>query len=114
MYTVNIFIRVVSGIGSCFLYLPTWISVNTYYKEKRQLANGLVLSGSVVGVIAFPPFVELLLKEFGLQGVFLILGGVSLNTVIIGALIPPLDTSESKTLVDNAPPSGKELKDEEK
>ena len=82
--------------------------------EKRQLGNGLVLSGSAVGVVAFQPFVEWLLKEFGLKRVFLILGGVSLNTVIIGALIPPLDTSENKTLVDEAPQSDKELKDEEK
>ena len=96
---VYIFIGVVSGIGYNFLYVPTWIAANTYYRTRRQLANGLVMSGSAIGVVIFPPVVEWLLNIYGLQGTFMILGGIALNTIVVGALIPPLVTAESKHLL---------------
>ena len=96
---VYIFIGVVSGIGYSFLYVPTWIAANTYYRTRRQLANGLVMSGSAIGVVIFPPFVEWLLNVYGLQGTFMILGGIALNTIVVGVLIPPLVTTESKHLL---------------
>ena len=86
---VYIFIGVVSGIGYNFLYVPTWIAANTYYRKRKQLANGLVMSGSAIGVVIFPPVIEWLLNIYGLQGTFMILGGIALHTIVIGALIPP-------------------------
>ena len=96
---VYVFIGIVFGISFGLMYVPTWVIANTYYRKKRQLANGLVMSGSAVGVVIFSPFVEWLLAEYGLQGTFLILGGVGLNIVVIGALIPPLESSESEQLL---------------
>ena len=51
--TVYVLIGVLSGVGHNFIYVPTWIAANTYYKEKRQLANGLVMSGSAIGGVVF-------------------------------------------------------------
>ena len=96
---VYIFIGAVSGIGYNFLYVPTWIAANTYYRTRRQLANGLVMSGSAIGVVIFPPVVDWLLDAYGLQGTFMIMGGIALNTIVVGALIPPLVTAESKHLL---------------
>ena len=99
MIVVYIFIGVVSGIGYNFLYVPTWIAANTYYRKRKQLANGLVMSGSAIGVVIFPPVIEWLLNIYGLQGTFMILGGIALHTIVIGALIPPLVTAESQHLL---------------
>ena len=69
------------------------------------------MSGSAVGIIVFSQFVEWLLAECGLQGTFNILGGVGLNIVVIAALIPPLESSESEQfLSQNQQNSTKEVK----
>ena len=87
---IFISIGLIAGLELSLLYIPTWIAANTYYNKWRQLANAIVVSGSSVGLVVFPPFVHWLLESYGLQGTFMILGACSLNTVILGALIPQL------------------------
>ena len=87
---IFISIGIISGLGFSLLYILKWIAANTYYNKWRQLANAIVVSGSSIGLVVFPPFVHWLLESYGLQGTFMIIGACSLNTVILGALIPQL------------------------
>ncbi len=100
--TVFFFLGIVSGLGRSLMYLPTFLAANTYFKSKRQLANGIVMSGSAVGMVVFPPLVAWLLENFGLQGTFFVLGGIMLNITVLGALFPPLeDAVEMEALLSS-------------
>ena len=86
-----------AGFGISLLYTPTWIAANTYFDKYRQLANALVVTGSQVAVIVSPPCTHWLLGNYGLQGTFMILGAIVLNTVVIGALFPPLESQNHES-----------------
>ena len=88
--TIVLLIGVGSGFGMSLIFYPTWIAANTYYKERRQLANAIVMSGAAIGVVLGAPFVSIVLNLYGLQGTFMILGGCALQTVLLGSLIPSL------------------------
>ncbi len=89
--TVSMYITVgvMAGMAMSLVHMTAWVAASTYYKKKRQLANGLVMSG-VFGAVLFSPLVNWLLDELGLAGTFLIIAGISLNVTVIGALFPPL------------------------
>ena len=93
--SISIFIGLVSGFGMSFLFIPTLIVANTYYKKWRQLANGLVMSGSAIGLAIAEPLAHWLLQHYGIQGSLIYLGGFALQSVVIGALIPPLNTNRN-------------------
>ncbi len=92
--SVYLCLGVMGGLGYTLLYGPTLICANTYYREKRELANGLVLSGSSIGAALFAPLTHWTLSEYGLQGTCLVLAGIALQTLIFGLLIPPLNLDD--------------------
>ncbi|XP_073981886.1 solute carrier family 16 member hermes isoform X2 [Rhodnius prolixus] len=77
---------VMVGLGAGLSFPPGIYLVTSYFVKYRGLANGLAISGSAIGSIIFPPFLRLLLENFGYRGAVLIMGGFTLN-VIVGALL---------------------------
>lgn len=49
-----------------------------------------MLSGASLGGVVFPPLMTYLLEEYSLRGALLILGGISLNLFVAGALLQPV------------------------
>ena len=64
-----------------------------YFKERRGRVNGVVASGSGVGLILFPLLMTYLLDQVGFVATFYILAGVALQGIICGALIVPPETA---------------------
>ncbi|CAN7987286.1 unnamed protein product, partial [Ixodes hexagonus] len=61
--------------------------VNACFKQYRSIGNGLSISGEALAVYLGGPWISKLTNEFGVKGMFLIMSGVMLNTVIIAFFI---------------------------
>ena len=85
-----VFLGLLLGFGMTLSYTPIYIVANTYYRKWRQMANGIIMSGSAVGLVASAPFSHWLLQQYGIPGTLMILGGCALQVVVLVALIPPL------------------------
>ncbi|XP_076758306.1 monocarboxylate transporter 12 [Xylocopa sonorina] len=79
------------GIGAGLTFPPTVYIVTAYFERLRGFANGLCISGSAIGTIILPPFLQYLLDCFGYRGAVLIMGGLTLNTLVCGLLYHPVE-----------------------
>lgn len=53
------------GIGAGLSFPPTVYIVTSYFVRLRGFANGFCISGSAIGAIVLPPFLQYLLDHFG-------------------------------------------------
>ena len=60
-----------------------------YFEKHRSLAMGFAVSGVGIGTFIFPPIITHLIETYGIKGAMLIIGGIILNVVVIGALYLP-------------------------
>ena len=72
------------GVSLGLAYLPTMLSVNLYFDQKRLLAVGIAMSGSCVGIFASAPTVEFLLRNYGLRWTFLVMSGFTFTVALLG------------------------------
>ncbi|XP_015592061.1 monocarboxylate transporter 13 [Cephus cinctus] len=79
------------GIGAGLSFPPTVYIVTSYFVKLRGFANGLCISGSAIGTIVLPPFLQYLLDKFGYRGAVLIMGAITLNTLVCGLLYHPVE-----------------------
>ncbi|XP_046423431.1 monocarboxylate transporter 13-like [Neodiprion fabricii] len=82
---------VMVGIGAGLSFPPTVYIVTAYFERLRGFANGLCISGSAIGTIVLPPFLQYLLDHFGYRGAVLLMGGITLNTWICALLYHPVE-----------------------
>lgn len=88
------------GFGCGLAFMPGSVTVAKYFKKSRNLALGIASAGGGVGYFAFPPIIEFLNSRYTWRGMFLILGGVTLNLCVFGLLFRPLrknDNGEQKS-----------------
>ena len=50
----------------------------------------LTALGTGIGLVVFPPLIVVLFEKYGYMGNMLILGGVSLHSILAGLLLRPL------------------------
>lgn len=81
----------VAGFGLSIGYVNSLVVVAYYFEKKRSMATGLAVCGSGIGTFLFAPFLEFLIDEYGWRGSFIILSAVTLNLVVCGALMRPLE-----------------------
>ncbi|KAK2578655.1 hypothetical protein KPH14_012144 [Odynerus spinipes] len=79
------------GIGAGLSFPPTVYIVTAYFQRLRGFANGLCISGSAIGTIVLPPLLQYLLNSFGYRGAVLIMGALTLNTLVCGLLYDPVE-----------------------
>lgn len=79
------------GIGAGLSFPPTVYIVTAYFQRLRGFANGLCISGSAIGTIVLPPLLQYLLDSFGYRGAVLIMGALTLNTLVCGLLYHPVE-----------------------
>lgn len=71
-----------------------------YFLKILPLAYGMCLAGVGVGMVSFPPFYVYLHVTFGLQGSFLIVSAICMNSVVFSGLtIPTRTQSQSETRI---------------
>ncbi|KAI5104420.1 monocarboxylate transporter 13 [Silurus meridionalis] len=96
----------ISGSGWALVFTPTIASVMQYFSKRRSLAMGLGFTGVGLSSFAFSPLFQFLVQLYGWRGALLILGGLSLNIIVSGALIRPLgptkviERTKAKSLSD--------------
>ena len=79
-----------SGIGFGLMYLPSIVMVGYYFDKKRSLATGITVCGSSTGIFVLAPLASNLVEQFTWIGTNIILGGLILNGIVMGALYRPL------------------------
>nr|CAB3266120.1 monocarboxylate transporter 2 [Phallusia mammillata] len=93
-FAPNIFVAYlcgfIMGTGYGLASITCMTQVSQYFSTNTALANGIGLSGSTLYGVILPYPAQYLLGEFGWRGSFLILGAISLNACVFGALIHPI------------------------
>uniref|UniRef100_A0A146KNZ0 Monocarboxylate transporter 12 n=1 Tax=Lygus hesperus TaxID=30085 RepID=A0A146KNZ0_LYGHE len=90
---------VLVGLGAGLSFPPGIYLVTSYFVKYRGLANGLAISGSAIGSIIFPPFINFLLQYYGYRGAVLILGGMTFNVIVAALLYDPVSMHMKKVRV---------------
>ncbi|GFT92443.1 uncharacterized protein NPIL_525841 [Nephila pilipes] len=72
---------VLSAIGAALTMVQIQVVVGQYFKKYRTTAGGMVFSGACAGSFLFPPLVEWLVKDYGIEGTFLIIAGLVMHTI---------------------------------
>lgn len=86
---IILYIGIIQGFGIGLTYVQNNAITNQYFIKYRATANGISLSGGTIGSFALSYLVELCLKYYTLQEIFLILSAVILSTLPICTLMKP-------------------------
>ncbi|XP_052090891.1 monocarboxylate transporter 14-like [Mytilus californianus] len=96
----------VTGLGFAMVYLPSNVLAGLYFNKHRSLAAGIATSGSGIGAVIFPLLVHSLIQYYGWKGSVFILAGLSLQCIVLSALLFPLaenpDKKELKLVLTNS------------
>ncbi|KAK3763574.1 hypothetical protein RRG08_056998 [Elysia crispata] len=77
------------GFGQSLAQVGGSVGLAYYFPSRTVFATGIALSGNGFGSFTHPALLQLLLEAYSLDGAFLILGGVCLNSCICGLLMRP-------------------------
>lgn len=78
------------GIGVGMLFLPSIMIVNEYFDRKRSLANGILTSGSGIGLLVMSPIIERSVEAYGWRGSLLIYSCFTLQLCVCACLMRPV------------------------
>ena len=70
-------------------YSGSVVSVGFYFQDQPALASGVVVAGTGIGIITFPLLAQSLIDHYDLDGALLLLGAVTFQASVFGALIRP-------------------------
>lgn len=90
---INCHLINIVGAGFGLMYLPAIVMVGYYFEKRRAFATGVAVCGSGIGAFVFAPLSERLISYYGWRGATLIMGGITLNGVVMGSLFRPLEAS---------------------
>ena len=88
-FVISVFIFIIAfGLGMAFV--PA-ISASPYYFDKKlTIASGIAASGIAVGNFLLPPLIRWLVKTYDWRQSLVIIGAISLNICVFGAVIRPV------------------------
>ncbi|EAW16739.1 monocarboxylate transporter [Aspergillus fischeri NRRL 181] len=72
---------VLLGIGTCMAYVPTLSVAPTWFDQRRGLAMGIIIAGSGVGGMVWPPALRAMITHLGFRNALRISGCISLTLV---------------------------------
>ncbi|OWF50976.1 monocarboxylate transporter 4-like [Mizuhopecten yessoensis] len=87
---------ILAGIGSSLTNTAAFIVVGYNFKQRINIANGISASGMCFGSLVMPPVVEMLRAYYGNTMIFVILGCMSLQQAVLGALYFPAYLEHSR------------------
>lgn len=71
------------GIGASLSYVPTMSVAPTWFDKRRGLAMGVIISGSAVGGMIWPPALRAMITHLGFRNALRISGCISLALVSV-------------------------------
>lgn len=98
---------IIGGIGFCFIYVPSVITVGYYFEKWRALATGIALCGSGVGTFVFSPLSAQLIDDFGWRGALLAQAAIILLCALFGCVFKPIQPIQVTIAKDEATPAEK-------
>lgn len=88
-------------------YIPVITAVSYYFDRKINIAAGLAASGIGVGNFLYPVFIRFLINTYDWKSSLLLLGAISLNLCVFGALVRPIERPDicrkNRPLIDITP-----------
>ncbi|CAL1284561.1 unnamed protein product [Larinioides sclopetarius] len=87
VFWITMFWGGVHGLGYGLCNIIHVLLLNQYFDKYKGTAMGFAFSGDCFGTFAFPVILEILLEKYGLNGTFLILGGIALNVIPAALLL---------------------------
>ena len=82
---------ILGGIGLGFVYVPSVVCCNHYFKKRRSLANGISMAGCGVGIMALTPLFTWVLANHGWEGCCLGFMAIAGLCIVGGATMRPLE-----------------------
>ena len=82
------------GLSFGAAHLAAITAVTIYFDKFRNLATGIATTGVGVGTLIFPPLIRALVNFYTWRNAMLLIGAISLNLCVCGALIRPVHRRE--------------------
>lgn len=82
------------GIGHGIMFPATNLAMNTYFRNKRNVAMGLSVTLTGLGPILMPLLIAKLLEIYDTTGTLLIIAGIAMHSLIGAALLKPFEGKE--------------------
>lgn len=103
MYFILITYGVIFGLGSCFVFFPTYLVIPSYFVKRRSLALGLLSMGPGGRLFVLSAIVDALLRVLDWRGTFMVLAGfvaVIVPLVCTIRRIPNLEENQENNEVE--------------
>ncbi|XP_008192826.2 monocarboxylate transporter 4 [Tribolium castaneum] len=81
----------VTSLGMQMCESSQRLAINQYFKKKRSLVTGFIMTAAGFGPILIPQLIRVLLKNYSTNEVTLIYGGLCAHILIAGALLQPIE-----------------------
>lgn len=81
---------IIGGIGTGLALASSFVALNSFFVKKRGQALGFSMAGTTMGMMLMPQIVQILLEIYGFRGTTLIIGGISLHSLIGACLLSPV------------------------
>lgn len=94
LYYIFFTFGVLAGCGFGIAYIPAITAVSYYFETKLTFAAGVAASGVGVGNFLYPAMIRVLINKYDWRSSLLIIGGITLNVCLFGAVIRPIDRPE--------------------
>ncbi|QSW97866.1 MFS transporter [Haloterrigena alkaliphila] len=78
---------VVAAAGMGITFVVAYTTPPRWFERRRSLATGVAVSGWGVGILAMPPFVEVLIGALGWQGTYLALAAMFFVALVIAVAL---------------------------
>ena len=85
------------GFGLGLANQPSFTGFMCYFDKRYALATGIIGAGFSIGLVVFPPLMEVLITHFGLKGALQITSAVMANVCVCGFLLRPSDQNNEPT-----------------
>ncbi|KAK7482398.1 hypothetical protein BaRGS_00026320 [Batillaria attramentaria] len=79
----------IAGIGAGLTYTPSIMTIAFHFNRLRALASGISLAGVAVGILSGSLIAQSLIDTYGMNGAFLLIGGIALNYCVFGMFYFP-------------------------
>nr|CAD7602197.1 unnamed protein product [Timema genevievae] len=79
-----------TSLGVCLLYPAFSLGLNSYFRKKRGKAMGYAMTLTGIGPIIMPLVISKMMSAYGVQGTGLILGALSLHSLVGALLLQPI------------------------
>ena len=84
------YIDFVVGLGYHAFFMAGIVVIQHYFDKRRAQANGIFMTGLSVGHFIIPGLLRVSIAAYAWQGALIIMAGVLLQCVVLGALMRPV------------------------